>query len=355
MVGRLDPVVQLDAERKPQLRAVLDGLLAVGAPDTITLSIGAARLLERRFDVAPVGEPGTPARVYRLAGGERAGLRRATRFVGRDAELRFLRERLAAAVGGRGQVVGISGDPGIGKSRLLDEFQRSLGDGEVTWLEGRCFSYLTATPYAPVIQMLRATLGLGETDGGAVVADKARRALVQVSMDPDEAVPYLLLVLGVGEGTEGIAALSADAIRGRTFDILTEMTLRGSQRRLDARQSKPWGPVHTHEKREPLKPYEPTEFNIAINAYGIHLKAGERLALRLKSADDEKAMSTSEVSSMGHLWRRSASHVTVHHDAEHHFELFAAVHAPPSRRRRKGAVTKKRRPRDAGPSVPRPA
>jgi predicted acyl esterase len=110
-----------------------------------------------------------------------------------------------------------------------------------------------------------------------------------------------------------------------TRTLLTRGWLRGSQRRLDARASKPWAPVHTHETREPLKPGEITEFAIAINAYGIHLKAGERLALRLKSADDEKPGSTSEVSSMGHLWRRAASHVTVHHDAEHPSHLLLPV------------------------------
>jgi predicted acyl esterase len=110
-----------------------------------------------------------------------------------------------------------------------------------------------------------------------------------------------------------------------TRELLTRGWLRGSQRRLDRRASRPWGPVQTHEKREPLKPGEPTEFAIAINAYGVQVKAGERLALRLKSADDEKPNSTSEVSSMGHLWRRAASHVTVHHDAEHPSHLLLPV------------------------------
>jgi tetratricopeptide (TPR) repeat protein len=232
IVGRMDPVVQLDAERKHHVRGVLEGLLAAAASDTIALSTAAARVLERRFDVMSAGESGTASKTYRLVGREHAGLRRrATRFVGRRAELTFLQDRLAAAITGRGQVVGISGEPGIGKSRLLAELRRSIGEGEVTYLEGRCFSYLTATPYSPVIQMLRSNLGLSDVDSAEVILDKARRGLQQVGMDPDEGAPYLLLLLGIGEGTDRLAVLSPEAIRTRTFEILTEMTLRDSRRR----------------------------------------------------------------------------------------------------------------------------
>ncbi|HEU4370934.1 MAG TPA: sigma 54-interacting transcriptional regulator, partial [Methylomirabilota bacterium] len=232
LVGRIGAVVQLDAERKRQMRGVLDDLLAAGEPDTIVLSTATARVLERRFHVAPAGDTGAFAKAYRLVGREHAGVRRRiTRFVGRHAELRFLRDRLVAAIAGRGQVVGISGDPGIGKSRLLDELRRGIGESEVTYLEGRCFSYLTAIPYAPVIQMLRSNFGLTDFDSPETIGEKARCALQQVGMDPGEAAPYLLLLLGIREGSDRLDALSPEAVKTKTFQILTEMTLRGSQRR----------------------------------------------------------------------------------------------------------------------------
>ena len=96
--------------------------------------------------------------------------------------------------------------------------------------------------------------------------------------------------------------------------MLTRGWLRGSQRRLDPKQSKPWLPVHLHEKREPLEPNKITEFAIDIRPYGILVKAGERLSLKIKCADDEKPTNISEVSSSGHLIRRTAAHVTVHHN-----------------------------------------
>jgi putative protein kinase ArgK-like GTPase of G3E family len=105
------------------------------------LSTATARVLERRLHVASAGDSGAFAKVYRLVGREHAGVRRRiTRFVGRHAELQFLRDRLVAAIAGRGQVVGISGDPGIGKSRLLDELRRGIGESEVTTGAGSAIS-----------------------------------------------------------------------------------------------------------------------------------------------------------------------------------------------------------------------
>ncbi len=69
--------------------------------------------------------------------------------------------------------------------------------------------------------------------------------------------------------------------------MLTRGWLRGSQRALDAEKSKPWQPVHAHTKREPLTPGEIYKFNFEIRPYGLLLKAGQRLGLVIKSADDE--------------------------------------------------------------------
>lgn len=99
---------------------------------------------------------------------------------------------------------------------------------------------------------------------------------------------------------------------------LTRGWLRGSQRALDKARSKPWRPYHTHTKREPLDPNQIYEFNIEVNPVGICLEPGERIGLRIKSADnDEQARNIIEHSGMGHLARTSGSRVTVHHNADY--------------------------------------
>jgi hypothetical protein len=69
-----------------------------------------------------------------------------SRFVGRERELAVLHAVLVQVERGRGQVVGIVGEPGIGKSRLLFEFQRRLTGQRITSLEGRCLSYGSTIP-----------------------------------------------------------------------------------------------------------------------------------------------------------------------------------------------------------------
>ncbi|MGH7433907.1 MAG: ATP-binding protein, partial [Candidatus Methylomirabilales bacterium] len=153
------------------------------------------------------------------------------RFVGRRHELELLQSRLAAALRGHGQVVGIGGEAGIGKSRLLFEFRQSLAGERVAFIRGRCLSYGSATPYFPILDMFRRTYRITETDRPEVMSEKLRFLLQQVGMDAEECAPYLLRVLGVKEGTERLAALTPEAIKSRTLETLRQMSLMGSRER----------------------------------------------------------------------------------------------------------------------------
>src|SRR5262249_40094162 len=96
------------------------------------------------------------------------------RFVRRERGLVTLHSLVGRVQGGRGQVVGVVGEPGMGKSRLLEEFRRSLLGQPVIYLEGRCLSYSTAIPYGPVLELLRANCGISETEGPEALTEKIR-------------------------------------------------------------------------------------------------------------------------------------------------------------------------------------
>src|SRR5262249_52693155 len=126
--------------------------------DTARLVEGYARL-ESRGPMAIRGRS-EPMVVHALIGrgARRSALdsgagRALSRFVGRERELAALGDALARAVGGRGQAVGVVGEPGSGKSRLMLELRASLADSGVTLLEGRCLSYGAAIPYLPVLDL----------------------------------------------------------------------------------------------------------------------------------------------------------------------------------------------------------
>jgi predicted acyl esterase len=107
--------------------------------------------------------------------------------------------------------------------------------------------------------------------------------------------------------------------------LLTRGWLRASQRKLDPSASKPWQPVHLHTQREPLEPNQIYEFNIEIRPYGILLNAGERIGIKVKSADDDAPKNNLEVIGVGHVSRRTASRISVHHDADHPSHLLLPI------------------------------
>ena len=138
--------------------------------------------------------------------------------------------------------------------------------------------------------------------------------------------PIALNLYGATTDTEVlwfISLLHIDSYGTET--LLTRGWLRGAQRALDQNASPPWQPVHLHTRREPLEPNKIYEFNIEIRPYAILLKAGERLAVRIKSADDETPANSLEAAATGHLWRRSGSRVSVYHNSEYPSHLLLPI------------------------------
>ena len=234
---------KLEHDQPPAITAVgdtfrvLEQLRSQAAPDTILLStairqrVAAEVYAEALVTQADVGQPACNA--YMLQGIRSQGTRLAlygTRtlsvFVGRRLEFDTLFGLWAQAEQGRGQVVGIAGEPGIGKSRLLHEFQQRHPGSQATYLRGRCVSYGRMTPYLPVVDVLRQGLGITETDSAEGISTKVRQDTV-----PAEEIPYLLHLLGgVPDTQEQLAVLSPQALKARTLTALCRFWINTSRR-----------------------------------------------------------------------------------------------------------------------------
>ena len=140
LVGRLGSRVELDADARRAADRVLAELRASAASEPLLVSAETKPFLDRRFTLEPV------ARADRLRAGawRVTGLldptRRAAPFVARARELELLEDLFAQAEKGRGQAVLLVGDPGIGKSRLLQELHQRTRD-RAGWLEGHAVSF----------------------------------------------------------------------------------------------------------------------------------------------------------------------------------------------------------------------
>ena len=233
LIGQVGGTTQIDLNGKREASAVLEALTERAGTDSILVSAAAAPFLERRFELVPMRtqEPAAE-QAYELSGRERAGLaERAARFVGRQHEIELLQRRFESAARGQGQVIGIVGEAGIGKSRLLVEFRQGLAGQPVTYLEGRCVSYGSTTPYLPILDVVRMSCGITDADSPETTAENASAALGELGMTPADALPYILHLLGLEEGARRLTALGPDLIKARTLEILRQMTVRLSERR----------------------------------------------------------------------------------------------------------------------------
>jgi predicted ATPase len=181
----------------------------------------------------------TPMPVYALrnlkrrrAGVPRRGVRPLSCFVGRTQELALLHERLAHAVGGQGQVIGIAGEPGIGKSRLLAEFARSLDGRPVMYCEGHCLAYGSATPYLPVRDLQQQLWELPDPAAPDTLTATVQQRLREAGVVSEAETLLLLQLLDVLVELAPVAALSPPERKARTFALLRHLCRYASQRQL---------------------------------------------------------------------------------------------------------------------------
>jgi tetratricopeptide (TPR) repeat protein len=234
-----DPAAQLRALGETLAWPVR--LLGHAAPGEILLSPEMGRLVAGWCELQPREVPllgGQPGRigVYAVVGNrppwarvERHGRPALSRFVGRDRELTLLRELLPQVDGGRGQVLGIIGEPGVGKSRLCDEFVR--GGLVQPWLilETQGTAYGQATPYLPLLDLLKGYFRIGDGDDRATIRDKVATTLHGLDEALAPTAPALLTLLEVPVEDPPWQALEAPQRRQRTLDTLKRVLVCESQ------------------------------------------------------------------------------------------------------------------------------
>jgi class 3 adenylate cyclase len=217
-------------------------LLGHAAPGEVLVSTPIARLTQEWVEVharpLPSGnQPSAQVLAYRVGALlpprpllRGLGTQARRPFLGRARELAALQAVLTQVKGGQGQVVGIVGEPGIGKSRLLAEWRQSLTAHEVTYLEGHCWSYGSATPYRPILDLLRAHCSITPDDSAGSITAKIRGLLQGAGMTPDEWASYLLHLLEIQAGTEELVGVSPETLKAKTFEALRQIWLhRGQQ------------------------------------------------------------------------------------------------------------------------------
>jgi class 3 adenylate cyclase len=146
-----------------------------------------------------------------------------TPFVGREQEIGLLLDRWHLARGGEGQVVVLSGEAGIGKSRISEVLREQVGDAGIR-IRYQCSPYYTDTALYPVAAQLRAAAQIEPDDPPATKLDKLERLLVPLEAKADASVPLLadLLALSTTDRYPALTTMGPELRKARTLRALAD-------------------------------------------------------------------------------------------------------------------------------------
>jgi class 3 adenylate cyclase len=210
---------------------------ALAEPGTIVVTarvqhqVAGLFVVEERGSRELKGVP-EPVTLYRLVrasgGGRRAGQRHLTPLVGREEEIAMLMRRWERARQGEGQLMLIVGEPGIGKSRLIEEFHARLREVRHTWTEWSCSQLLQNTPLHPIADWGRRRFGGADIPAEQRLADLGN-TLMLVKLDPAENVPLLTPLLDIPLPQERASTLAPEELRRRQLTALTNWIMAGAR------------------------------------------------------------------------------------------------------------------------------
>ncbi len=210
-------------------------------PGSIFVSKNAYSIAKNYFEFLPLGEmeikgKKKPQEAYELirVGEERTRLkalasRGLTKFVGRKNSMAALKDPFDRALAGSGQVVGIVGEAGVGKSRLLLELINQLPSAEFICLEGRCLRYGESILYMPILEILRSYFDLKQEDRDDIIHRKINEKINSLDEKLVSCIAPLQELLTQSTEDESYLALDPRQKREKTFESLRELFITESR------------------------------------------------------------------------------------------------------------------------------
>jgi class 3 adenylate cyclase len=243
VVGSIGDDLRMDYTAMGDTTNLAARLETAADPGSILVSESTHRLAKEFFEFSPadtlqVKGKQEPVEAFRLLRPTEVDTRIGasvakglTRFVGRSREMDTLQEAFEKVRSGEGQVVGVVGEAGVGKSRLLLEFRSLLPQGEYTYLEGQCLHYGGSMPYLPILDVLRSFLGVKEGEPERVIRDRLRERILGLDENLRDLIPPLQELLSLQVEDEAFGQLEPKQMREKTFEALRDLLIRGTKDR----------------------------------------------------------------------------------------------------------------------------
>ncbi|MBI3303806.1 MAG: AAA family ATPase, partial [Deltaproteobacteria bacterium] len=219
---------------------------SLATPGSIVVSEHTYKLTEGYFEFKPLGAAqvkgvSEPINIYEVMGVgplrtrlQVAARRGLVRFVGRQSELAQMKKALEQAKAGHGQIGGVMGEPGVGKSRLFHEFVGAThasplrAQSGCLVLETFSVSHGKAYPYLPLIELLKNYFQIALQDDERRRREKVTGKVLTLDRNLEDTLPYLFFLLGIAEPTSSLQQMDPQIRRRRTFDAIKRLLLRES-------------------------------------------------------------------------------------------------------------------------------
>jgi class 3 adenylate cyclase/tetratricopeptide (TPR) repeat protein len=235
VVGSIGDDLRMDYTAIGNTTNLASRMETMADPGTILVTASTHRLTRDFFQFESIGSVSikgltAPQEAYKLIKTGEVGTRIAasvakglTPFVGRKNSMATLMGVYENARAGQGQVVGIVGEAGVGKSRLLLEFTNFLANGDFIYLEGRCLHYGGSMSYLPVRDIIKSYFSIKDDDTESEIKDKLKSTIDSLDQSLVRALAPLKELLAVKVDDEEFEALDPQLKRERTFEAIRDL------------------------------------------------------------------------------------------------------------------------------------
>ena len=243
IVGSIGDDLRMDYTAIGDTTNLAARLESLAKPGNIVVSRNSYRLIRDFFKLESLGKVEIKGKkelqeVYELIKStdvstriEAAVAKGLTRFVGRPNSMAALMEAYDKVLSGAGQVVGIVGEAGVGKSRILLEFRDRLPRREILYLEGRCLHFGGSMAYLPILDILKAFFDIKEEDREFLIKKKIKEKIFQFDENLEGILSPLEDLLSLKVTDKGYLELDPKQKRARVFEGIRDLLIRESQNR----------------------------------------------------------------------------------------------------------------------------
>jgi class 3 adenylate cyclase/tetratricopeptide (TPR) repeat protein len=243
IVGSIGDDLRMDYTAVGDTTNLAARMESLAAPGTALVTAHTHRLAKDFFKFEPLGQvqvkgkqqPVEAFTLLEVAGVETrieaSAARGLTKLVGRGREMATLRASFEKAQSGSGQVVGIVGEAGVGKSRLLLELKNVLRGEEYTYLEGQCLHYGGSMAYLPLLDFLKSFFEIKEDDREYIIKKKISDKILHLDERLSSALPSLHEILSLKMEDAAYLQLDPGVKKLKTFEAIRDLLVCESEKK----------------------------------------------------------------------------------------------------------------------------